>query len=55
MSDNELMNYLISFVNPAQSGPNPSVDLFSWGVRNGKSVGYIPGEAMRVYNSASGY
>ena len=55
MSDNELMNYLISFVNPAQSGPNPSGDLFSWGIRNGKSVGYIPGEAMRVYNSASGY
>ena len=37
MSDSELMNYLISFVNPAQSGPNPAGELFSWGIRNNKT------------------
>ena len=37
MSDSELMNYLISFINPAQSGPNPAGELFSWGIRNNKT------------------
>ena len=31
------MNYLISFINPAQSGPNPAGELFSWGIRNNKT------------------
>ena len=36
-NDMELMSFLGTQINPAQSGPNPAGDLFSWGIRNNKT------------------
>tara|TARA_R100001510_G_scaffold4771_1_gene3735 strand:+ start:229 stop:3327 length:3099 start_codon:yes stop_codon:yes gene_type:complete len=54
LSDNELMYSLVGSVNPANPGSNSTGALISWAIRNGKTSGYIPGEALRQ-GSSVGY